>query len=76
MKFVLYEVTDDYDVIIKLSFENYTYLNAFIEQHTADKKYEPKFFVLEFNIEGDIDFISEYVGTVQKHRKRVAEFIE
>ena len=76
MKFVLYEVTDDYDVIIKISFENYTYLNAFIEQHTADKKYEPKFFVLEFNIEGDIDFISEYVGTVQKHRKCVAEFIE
>jgi hypothetical protein len=54
----------------------YSYLNAFIEQHTADKKYEPKFFVLRFNIEGDIDFISEYVGTVQKHRKCVAEFIE
>lgn len=76
MNFVLYEVTDDYDIIIKLSFENYTYLNAFIEQHTADKKYEPKFMVLEFNIEGDIDFIYEYVGTVQKHRKCVAEFIE
>jgi hypothetical protein len=76
LKFVLYEVTADYDVIIKLSFENYTYLNAFIEQHTVDKKYEPKFMVLEFNIEGDIDFISEYVGTVQKYRKCVAEFIE
>ena len=40
MKFVLYEVTDDYDVVIKLSFENYTYLNAFLEQHTAEKKYK------------------------------------
>ena len=32
MKFVLYEVTDEYDVVIKLSFENHIYLNAFIEQ--------------------------------------------
>ena len=63
MKHVLYEVTDDWNVIIKLSFENYTYLNAFIEQHTADKKYEPKFLVLEVNDEGDIDFIRTYNGT-------------
>lgn len=75
MRFVLYEVTDDYDVIIKLSFENHTYLNAFIEQHTHEKKYEPKFLVLEFDSNGDIDFISEYVGTNQKHRKCVAELI-
>jgi len=39
MKHVLYEVTDNWDIIIKLTFENYTYLNAFIEQHTTDKKY-------------------------------------
>ena len=26
----------------KLSFENHTYLNAFMEQHTFEKKYEPK----------------------------------
>lgn len=74
-KFVLYEVTDDYDVIIKLSFENHTYLNAFIEQHTFEKKYEPKFLVLELDSNGEIDFISEYVGTNQKHRKCVAELI-
>ena len=49
MKFVLYEVTDDYDVVIKLSFENYSYLNAFIEQHTSEKKYTPRFLVMEFN---------------------------
>ena len=72
MRFVLYEVTDDYDVVIKLSFENYTYLNAFIEQHTFEKKYEPKFLVLEFDSNGDIEFILEYVGTNQKYRKCVA----
>jgi hypothetical protein len=76
MKFVLYEVTDDYDVVIKLSFENYTYLNSFIEQHTAEKKYTPRFLVMEFNAEGDIDFMSEYVGTKQNYRKCLAEFIE
>ena len=76
MKFVLYEVTEDYDVIIKLSFENSTYLNAFIEQHTAEKKYEPKFMVLEFDSSDEIDFISEYTGIVQKYRKCVAEYIE
>ena len=76
MKFVLYEVTDDYDVIIKLSFENYTYLNAFLEQHTSDMKYTPRFLVMEFNLEGDIDFMSEYIGTKQNYRKCLAEFIE
>ena len=76
MKFVLYEVTDDYDVVIKLSFENYTYLNAFIEQHTSEKKYTPRFLIMESNAEGDIDFMSEYVGTKQNYRKCLAEFIE
>ena len=76
MRFVLYEITDDYDVIIKLTFENYSYLNAFIEQHTADKKYEPKFLVLEFDSNGDIEFLSEYQGAEQKSRKCVAENIE
>ena len=75
MKFVLYEVTDDYDVVIKLSFEDINYLSAFIEQHTEEKKYEPKFLVLEFDENGDIDFISEYQGNVQKSRKCVAELI-
>ena len=75
-RYVLYEITDDYDVIIKLSFENHTYLNAFIEQHTADKKYTPKFLVMELNAEGDIDFLSEFVGTRQNYRKCLAEFIE
>ena len=74
-RYVLYEITDDYDVIIKLSFENHTYINAFIEQHTLEKKYEPKFLVLEFDSNGDIDYISEYIGTNQKHRKCVAEII-
>jgi hypothetical protein len=69
MKHVLYEVTSDFDIIIKLSFDNYTYLNAFIEQHTADKKYEPKFLVLEVNDEGDIDFIRTYNGTKEVSKK-------
>lgn len=75
MKFILYEVTDEYDVVIKLSFENHTYLNAFIEQHTKEKKYEPKFLVLEFDSNEEIEWLSEYQGNVQKSRKCVAEFI-
>lgn len=75
MKFILYEVTDGYDVVIKLSFENHTYLNAFIEQHTKEKKYEPKFLVLEFDSNEEIEWLSEYQGNVQKSRKCVAELI-
>ena len=76
MKHVLYEVTDDWDIIIKLTFENYTYLNAFIEQHTADKKYEPKFLVLEVNDEGDIDFLRIYNGVKETSKKYVVDFID
>ena len=66
MKFILYEVTVDYDVVIKLSFENHTYLNAFIEQHTKEKKYEPKFLVLEFDSNDDIDFIVVILENCEK----------
>ncbi len=76
MRFILYEVTEDYDVIIKLSFENHTYLNAFIEQHTNDKPYEPKFLVLELDSKGDIEWLSEYEGIQLKARKGVVEVIE
>ncbi len=76
MKYVLYEVTEDYDPIIKLSFENHTYLNAFIEQHTAEKSYVPKFLILEFDSNDDIEYLSEYKGTEQKSRKSVAEYID
>ena len=76
MKHVLYEVTDNFDIIIKLTFENYTYLNAFIEQHTNDKKYEPKFLVLEINDEGDIDFIRTYNGTKETSKKCVVDYID
>jgi hypothetical protein len=76
MKYVLYEVTEDYDPVIKLSFENHTYLNAFIEQHTTEKSYEPKFLVLEFDSNNEIEWISEYQGTEQKSRKYVAEYID
>ena len=76
MKHVLYEVTDNWDIIIKLTFENYTYLNAFIEQHTADKKYEPKFLVLEVNDEGDIDFLRVYNGVKETSKKYVVDFID
>jgi len=75
MKFILYEVTVDYDVVIKLSFENLTYLNAFIEQHTKEKKYEPKFLVLEFDNNNEIEWLSEYQGITQRIRKCVAEWI-
>ena len=76
MKYVLYEVTEDYDPIIKLSFENHTYLNAFLEQHTAEKSYVPKFLILEFDSNGDIEYLSEYQGTEQKSRKSVADYID
>jgi hypothetical protein len=76
MKHVLYEVTDNWDIIIKLTFENYSYLNAFIEQHTADKKYEPKFLVLEMNDEGDIDFLKIYNGNKEISKKYVVDFID
>jgi hypothetical protein len=76
MKHVLYEVADNWDIIIKLTFENYTYLNAFIEQHTADKKYEPKFLVLEVNDEGDIDFLRIYNGVKETSKKYVVDFID
>ena len=76
MKHVLYEVTDNWDIIIKLTFENYSYLNAFIEQLTADKKYEPKFLVLEMNDEGDIDFLKIYNGTRETSKKYVVDFID
>lgn len=76
MKFVLYEVTNDYDVVIKLSFENRTYLSAFIEQHTAEKKYEPKFLIFEFDDNEEIEWISEYNGNSQKSRKCVVEYID
>ena len=76
MKHVLYEVTDNWDIIIKLTFENYTYLNAFIEQHTTDKKYEPKFLVLEVNDEGDIDFLRIYNGVKETSKKYVVDFVD
>jgi len=76
MKFVLYEVTDEYDVVIKLSFENHIYLNAFIEQHTNEKKYEPKFLVLEFDSNNEIECLSEYRGIAIKSKKSVAEYID
>ena len=76
MKYVLYEVTENYDVVIKLSFENHTYLNAFIEQHTSEMNYEPKFLVLEFDSNNDIEYLSEYQGIEQKSRKCVAEYID
>ena len=75
MKFVLYEITDNYDIIIKLSFEDINYLSAFIEQHTEEKKYEPKFLILEFDINGEIEYITEYIGEAQKSRRCVAEYI-
>ena len=76
MKHVLYEVTEDFDIVIKLTFENYSYLNAFIEQHTNEKKYEPKFLVLEINDEGDIDSIRTYNGTKEVSKKLVVDYID
>jgi hypothetical protein len=76
MKHVLYEVTDNWDIIIKLTFENYSYLNAFIEQHTKEKKYEPNFLVLEVNDEGDIDFLRIYNGVKETSKKYVVDFVD
>jgi hypothetical protein len=76
MKHVLYEVTEDFDIVIKLTFENYSLLNVFIEQHTSENKYTPKFLVLEINDEGDIDFIRTYNGTKEISKKHVVDYID
>lgn len=76
MKFVVYEVSEDYDVILKFSFVNETYMTEFIKNHTAEKNYEPKFLVFELDENKDIDFISEYNGNVLKCRRCVAEYID
>jgi hypothetical protein len=76
MKFVLYEITEEFDIVIKLSFENESYLYSFIEEHTASKQYEPMFLVLEFDENNDIDFIFRFKGKELTSQKCVAEFIE
>ena len=76
MKYVLYEMTEDYDIIIKLSFEEESYLKSFIEQHTADKDYEPLFLVLQFDENNDIDFVFRYNGKELISKKCLAEYIE
>ena len=76
MKYVLYEVSDEYDVIIKFTFASENYMTEFIQSHTADKKYTPRFLVFELDENNDIDFIFEYLGTELIKRRCLAEYIE
>lgn len=76
MRFVVYEVSEEYDVILKFSFVNETYMTEFITNYSAEKNYEPKFIVFELDENKDIDFISEYNGNVLKCRRCLAEYID
>ena len=57
MKYLLYELTEDFDIIIKFTFYKHNMLQDFIKMHTEEKNYEPRFLVLELN-----DDIREDVG--------------
>lgn len=76
MKYLLYEVTEDFDVIIKFTFYKHNMLHDFIKMHTEEKKYEPRFLVLELNDDDDIDFISHYHGTKEISKKYVVDYVD
>jgi hypothetical protein len=60
MKYVLYEITDSYDIIIKVSIANQSFLEEFMSQHTKDKNYIPNYLVLEFDEYDDLSSVTFY----------------
>jgi hypothetical protein len=60
MKYVLYELTDDCDIIIKVSIANQSFLEEFMLQHTKDKNYIPNYLVLEFDEHDDLVSVTYY----------------
>lgn len=60
MKYVLYEITDSYDIVIKVSIATESFLEEFILQHTKDKNYIPNYLVLEFDEYDDLSSVTSY----------------
>jgi len=60
MKYVLYEITDSYDIIIKVSIATQSFLEEFMSQHTKDKNYIPNYLVLEFDEYDDLSSVTFY----------------
>jgi len=60
MKYVLYEITDSYDIVIKVSIATESFLEEFMLQHTKDKNYIPNYLVLEFDEYDDLSSVTSY----------------
>ena len=60
MKYVLYEITDSYDIVIKVSIATESFLEEFMLQHTKDKNYIPNYLVLEFDEYDDLLSVTSY----------------
>ena len=76
MKYILYEIKGEYDVVLKLTFLKYAWLNNYIKMHTEENKYIPVFIVYELDANDEIDYISKYNGEEQLYRKCLAEYID
>jgi hypothetical protein len=76
MKYILYEIKGEYDVVLKLTFLKYAWLNNYIKMHTEENKYIPVFIVYELDANDEIDYISKYNGVEQLYRKCLAEYID
>ena len=60
MKYVLYEITDSYDIVIKVFIATESFLEEFMLQHTKDKNYIPNYLVLEFDEYDDLSSVTSY----------------
>lgn len=76
MKYILYEIKGEYDVVLKLTFLKYAWLSNYIKMHTEENKYKPVFIVYELDANDEIDHISKYNGEEQLYRKCLAEYID
>ena len=47
MKFVVYEVTDDFDILIKYTFATNSFLEDFLAEDLKSKNYPPNYLILE-----------------------------
>ena len=57
MKYILYEIKGEYDVVLKLTFLKYAWLSNYIKMHTEENKYKPVFIVYELDANDEIDHI-------------------
>lgn len=76
MKYILYEIKGEYDVVLKLTFLKQSWLDNYIKLHTEENKYTPVFIVYELDTDNEIDYICKYNGIEQIYRKCLAEYID